>query len=271
MGRVAGMKTKFQLYTVPGQVHYNASRKVVLQGADGVVFVADSRREKMEENLESITNLEENLRECGIDFQTIPTVIQYNKRDLLDIHTVEELEQKLNKYHVPCFEAVAFRGEGVFATLKKLSGMVLEALNRQQKSTAIRRPARDKTREPISVGVGGGRTRVHAASGVDTNHPGPQHLTVDRRPAGSSNPTVERTSEQKEIEPIKRHAPAPSDSRASADPPWIAKKRPSAMIPKSKKNAGKWIWPMVAVGVIVVTILCAGAIYMSGVWKQFLG
>jgi signal recognition particle receptor subunit beta len=137
LGPVAGMTTKFQIYTVPGQVYYNSTRKLVLQGADGIVFVADSRRGKMDENLESFANLEDNLKEYGMDITSIPLVMQYNKRDLPDIYTIEELEDKLNKLRSPFFEAVAVTGEGVFPTLKKLSQMVLESLNRQQGSTTL--------------------------------------------------------------------------------------------------------------------------------------
>ena len=270
LGQVAGMTTKFQVYTVPGQVYYNSTRRLVLQGADGVVFVADSRRKRLEENLESLANLEENLREFGKDLRTIPTVIQYNKRDLPDIHTVEELEEKLNKYHLPCFEAVAFNGQGVFPTLKKLAGMVLEDLNRQQKSTAIRRPAGEKTNQPVGVGIGGGRARVPAVSGVDTHQPVSQQSGLDRRKAGAPNPTEERITKHTEVKAIKRHTPAPSDSPESADPPWVARNGPSAKLPKSRKEKGKRKWPMPAVGVFIITLLCAIAIYMSGVWKQFL-
>ena len=94
LGTVAGMKTKFQLYTVPGQVFYNSTRKLVLQGVDGVVFVADSRTSKMEENIESLENLRENLAQYGLNLETMPHVIQYNKRDLSDISTIEELQER---------------------------------------------------------------------------------------------------------------------------------------------------------------------------------
>lgn len=131
LGKVGGMNTKFQLYTVPGQVYYNATRKLVLQGADGVVFVADSQPDKMDENLESFQNLEENLREQGLDPKTIPMVLQWNKRDLPNILTPDELDKRMNKYGAPTFEAVAVTGDGVFPTLKKLAQIVLEKLNRE--------------------------------------------------------------------------------------------------------------------------------------------
>ncbi len=131
LGTVGGMKTKFQLYTVPGQVYYNATRKLVLQGADGVVFVADSKRDKMKENLESYKNLEENLREQGLELKDLPHVIQYNKRDLPEVYTVEELEKDLNEFGVPTFEACAIKDDGVFPTLRKLALLVLEKLNKE--------------------------------------------------------------------------------------------------------------------------------------------
>ena len=138
LGQVAGMKTKFQIYTVPGQVYYNSTRKLVLQGADGVVFVADSKRGKMEENIESLKNLEENLKEHGLSFEKLPVVLQYNKRDLPDVYSVEELEQELNPGNFPHVEAVARSGEGVFPTLKKLAGMVLQSLNQQHSSVKLK-------------------------------------------------------------------------------------------------------------------------------------
>ncbi|HON46081.1 MAG TPA: ADP-ribosylation factor-like protein, partial [Planctomycetota bacterium] len=107
LGTVAGMKTKLRLFTVPGQVFYNSTRKLVLQGADGIIFVADSQRSKLQENLESLKNLEENLRLHKMDIREMPLVIQWNKRDMPDIFTVEELEEKINYLKVPTFEGVA--------------------------------------------------------------------------------------------------------------------------------------------------------------------
>lgn len=130
LGTVAGMHTKFQLYTVPGQVYYNSTRKLVLQGCDGVIFVADSDPDKAEENIESYENLIENLRDYGKDIRELPHVIQYNKRDLPNAMPVEDLDRLLNKFGVPTFEAVATTGEGIFPTLKTLASMVLESVDR---------------------------------------------------------------------------------------------------------------------------------------------
>ncbi len=126
IGRIHGFSIKFQLYTVPGQVYYNATRKLVLRGVDGVVFVADSQRSKMDENMESYQNLVENLTGYGSDIEKLPLVFQYNKRDLSDISSVDELESILNPRGLPHFEAVATQGMGVFDTLKCISKLVLD-------------------------------------------------------------------------------------------------------------------------------------------------
>ncbi|MEO6596927.1 MAG: GTPase domain-containing protein [Planctomycetota bacterium] len=130
LGNVAGMRTKFQLYTVPGQVYYNSTRKLVLQGVDGVIFVADSDPDKIDEGIESYANLIENLAEYGKDIRELPHVIQYNKRDLPNAMPVAEMDKRLNKFGVPTFEAVAYTGEGVFPTLKTLAAMVLESIEK---------------------------------------------------------------------------------------------------------------------------------------------
>jgi mutual gliding-motility protein MglA len=131
LGELSGFKTRFLLYTVPGQVYYNATRKLVLKGVDAVVFVADSKRGKMDENVESLANLRENLRENGLDLDQVPWVMQYNKRDLPDVYTVAELEQVLNLGHVPAFEAVATTGQGVVGTFKAVSRLLLRKLAKE--------------------------------------------------------------------------------------------------------------------------------------------
>jgi signal recognition particle receptor subunit beta len=129
LGTIRGFKTRFHLYTVPGQVYYNASRKLILKGVDGVVFVADSQVERLDANIESMHNLYENLAEHGLNLRELPFVIQYNKRDLPNISSVQELEASLNPDRVPHFEAVAVRGVGVFDTLKAVSKRVIKALS----------------------------------------------------------------------------------------------------------------------------------------------
>lgn len=125
LGEIRGFKTRFHLYTVPGQVFYEASRKLILRGVDGIVFVADSQIEKMEANLQSFESLKENLMEQGYDMKKIPMIMQWNKRDLPNISPVDELEKSLNIQDVPSFEASALKGDGVFESLKMISKLVL--------------------------------------------------------------------------------------------------------------------------------------------------
>jgi signal recognition particle receptor subunit beta len=130
LGQISGFTTRFQLYTVPGQVYYNATRRLVLQGADGVVFVADSQARQLDENLESLQNLQANLLEHGIDIRALPVVMQYNKQDLPRelILQLLELDDALNFRGVPSFPADALHGNGVFETLKAITELVLRRL-----------------------------------------------------------------------------------------------------------------------------------------------
>ena len=130
LGEIRGFKTRFHLYTVPGQVFYDASRKLILKGVDGVVFCADSQIDRMEANLESVDNLRTNLAEQGYALERVPYVVQYNKRDLPNAVTVDELRPLLNPMSVPDYEAVARTGVGVFDTLKAVSKLVLTELKR---------------------------------------------------------------------------------------------------------------------------------------------
>jgi len=128
LGTIRGFKTRFHLYTVPGQVFYDASRKLILKGADGVVFVADSQVERMEANIESLENLGENLVEQGHGLTTLPHIIQYNKRDLPNVVPVADLQSTLNEHNTPWFEASAAKGIGVFETLKGAAKLILTDL-----------------------------------------------------------------------------------------------------------------------------------------------
>lgn len=125
LGEIRGFKTRFHLYTVPGQVFYEASRKLILRGVDGIVFVADSQVERMEANLESLKSLEKNLREQGYEMDKIPLVFQWNKRDLPNTTSIQDLHDALNKINAQEFEGVAVKGNGVFETLKVISKLVL--------------------------------------------------------------------------------------------------------------------------------------------------
>ena len=128
LGEIRGFKTRFHLYSVPGQMVYDASRKLILKGLDGVIFVADSQTERMEENLQSLKNLKTNLEQQGCDIHQIPLVFQYNKRDLPNVMLINELRSELNKYNAPDFEASAVQGVGVFESLKTLSKKIITIL-----------------------------------------------------------------------------------------------------------------------------------------------
>ena len=130
LGEIRGFKTRFHLYTVPGQVFYDASRKLILKGVDGVVYVGDSQMERMEANIESLDNLRSNLQEQGYDLDKLPYVVQYNKRDLPNAIQMSELEETLNPTRVPSFEAVAPKGEGVYETLKAIAKLILTELRK---------------------------------------------------------------------------------------------------------------------------------------------
>jgi hypothetical protein len=129
LGEVRGFKTRFHLYTVPGQVYYNASRRLILKGVDGLVFVADSQASRAEANIESMHNLYENLETYGYDLENIPFAIQYNKRDMPNTLPMEELRAQINPMGVPDFEGVAIEGKGVFETLSCVSKLVVESLS----------------------------------------------------------------------------------------------------------------------------------------------
>jgi hypothetical protein len=128
LGEVRGFKTRFHLYTVPGQVYYNASRRLILKGVDGLVFVADSQATRAEANIESMHNLYDNLETYGYDLETIPFAIQYNKRDMPNVLSPEELRAQINPVGVPDFEGIAIEGKGVFETLSCVSKLVIKAL-----------------------------------------------------------------------------------------------------------------------------------------------
>lgn len=128
VGEIQGFKTRFHLYTVPGQVVYDASRKLILKGLDGLVFVADSQEERMEENVQALQNLERNLTQQGYDIKEVPLVFQYNKRDLPNAVPISEMRTALNKYNCPDFEGTASEGKGVFESLKSVSKSIINVL-----------------------------------------------------------------------------------------------------------------------------------------------
>jgi signal recognition particle receptor subunit beta len=171
VGTIAGFRTRIQLYTVPGQVFYNTTRKLVLKGADGIVFVADSQRSMLEANLESLRNLEANLAELGILVDTIPVFIQFNKRDLTEIFSVDELNEILNHREWPHQEASALNGVGVFETLRAISKMALVSLKKQLEAPRMSRrqvPSRP-ARRPAATPPPQARAAAAAPAAGDDN------------------------------------------------------------------------------------------------------
>lgn len=128
VGEIRGFQTRFHLYTVPGQVIYDASRKLILKGLDGVIFVVDSQEDRLEENIESMKNLEKNLQQQGYSIKEIPLVIQYNKRDLPNTLPIKELRKHLNLHNAPEIEAAAFEGKGVLDSFKLVSKNIIQIL-----------------------------------------------------------------------------------------------------------------------------------------------
>ena len=178
VGTVAGFRTKIQLYTVPGQVFYNTTRKLVLKGVDGVVFVADSQVPMARSNIESLQNLGENLEELGIDIENIPLVLQYNKRDLSEIQSLEELDDSLNSNSWERFEASALTGTGVFETLRGISRQTLMSLRDQLEMTPGGRSAPRAAPKVVTV----------AATGAPVEPEAPEVNTAPEVPS----PRVER-------------------------------------------------------------------------------
>ncbi|MFH0792864.1 MAG: GTPase domain-containing protein, partial [bacterium] len=174
LGQIKGFNTKFQLYTVPGQVFYNATRRLVLRGVDGIVFVADSQRSRFDENLESLKDMRDNLASYGYDLKSIPWVIQYNKRDLPDINSIEELQEAINLEGVPFKESVASEGVGVKETLKLISREVLVKL----KDLSLEQPrqlvkGKPTTEEGPVAGDAGSAETAGKAGGSSTTSPFP--------------------------------------------------------------------------------------------------
>ena len=227
IGTINDFQAKFQLYTVPGQVYYNATRKLVLRGVDGIVFVADSQPDKMDENLESLANLEENLIEYGYNPDELPMVIQYNKYDLPGVMSVDELNARLNHKGRPHFQASATLGNGVFDTLKLIIKLVLEKAKASGQGQAAKPavkaasvPAAEKPYPEKAPVQAVARAAAPMRSEVATA------AAVEYQPlAATAAPAVERISREaayrpypgSDRQPSERKAPALSLGRSQAD------------------------------------------------------
>jgi len=198
IGTISGFAAKFQLYTVPGQVYYNATRKLVLRGTDGLVFVADSQVDKMDENIESLNNMKENLAEYGYDISDVPIVIQYNKRDLPNILPVEELEAKLNEMGWKHFEASAVTGEGVFDTLKMIIKLVLDKARSSHsaaskpKSAAASEP--QKAEAAVTASAGEAREEVSRTQAYGQANSGQTESSAGETKTDIASPTDNDTA-----------------------------------------------------------------------------
>ena len=249
LGQVAGMHTKFQLYTVPGQIYYNATRKLVLQGVDGIIFVADSAAEKLDENIESMQNLRDNLAEQGLNLDDLPLVIQWNKRDLASALPVAELNAKLNPLGVPTVEAIAKDGKGVFPTLKELSKIVIEKLNRENAPGAARRRTANHpppTSAPSPSATAPPPLPRHPNPGTASVHTPPrQAMTPGNTPIANQHPGYAPTPRSgtppapppkppKPPEPIPATPPMPLQNPEQAKARHLAKAKPPALDQRRK-------------------------------------
>jgi signal recognition particle receptor subunit beta len=237
LGQVAGMRTKFQLYTVPGQIYYNATRKLVLQGCDGVIFVADSAPDKMPENLESLQNLRDNLAEMGLNFDDptspghIPVILQYNKRDLPNALSVADMNAQMNPQNHPTFEACARDGKGVFATLKEASRLVIEKLNKEHApGSRGRRTGGGLPQQPPAAQSNTPAANPIPAAPVAPTPPRPAPvLSQPPRPMPGAGATHTPSGGNPAVRPP---APPPAPPRPPAPPP-----RPPAYSPTSPTPA----------------------------------
>ena len=221
VGTIAGFSTRIQLYTVPGQVFYNTTRKLVLKGVDGVVFVADSQRAMLQANQESFRNLEENLAEMGLSSDSLPLVLQYNKRDLPDICTVDEMNRSLNRNGWLHFESAAPLGQGVFETLKGISKLTLMSLKKrlgrpgEAQAPAAGRPAPPPLPKPVVPPSAAAQAPQQAAPAQPVSPPVPPPAAARPLPP----PAVSASPSAPAVPPLPRPAPPPA---AAAPPPHPA-------------------------------------------------
>lgn len=243
LGQIAGIKTKFQLYTVPGQIYYKSTRRLVLQGVDGIVFVADSQASKLKENQESMADLEENLKEMGKGLKDVPIIVQYNKRDMPDAMSIADLQREVNVHGFPHVEAVAKTGDGVFPTLKDLSSRVLDAVNKgglsharpkaTPKPTQVKAPDAPPVVAAAAAAVASSPMRVPGS--VPSARPAAAAQGGSPAFAGSSHGAV-AVAEPPRHAPAPSHAPAPHAAPAHAGHPHASPAPGDAYSPKSLQD-----------------------------------
>ena len=194
LGDIKGFKTRFQLYTVPGQVYYNSTRKLVLRGVDGIVFVADSQRSRQAENLESLQNLRQNLLDYGMNLDDIPFVLQYNKRDMENVFTLDEMNEMLNpEKKIQFFPATAHNGKGVVTTLKTIAMLVIEKFNVKQ--GFLRKAAANATPDAAAANAVPASAGKEQGSAPNAANNAPQQPTSPfRMPSFAAKPQANGTS-----------------------------------------------------------------------------
>jgi len=261
LGKVAGMDTRFQIYTVPGQVYYNATRKLVLQGADGIIFVADSAPDRMQANIESWQNLQDNLAERGLSIRDLPVVIQCNKRDLSGAVATEEMNGQINTIGAPVFEAVACRGEGVLQTLKAVCGLVCRSVNASQAGRrTVVAAASKKAAEPVAS--------AESAAGAKSERFASRWMP--RPAAGSGVPATamavreaKDVAEDGESGEVVASVASASQGTSAAPEPWRRERRTTAAGAARRSSS-------VPVGLIIVVATLAAAaaavLYALGIW-----
>jgi signal recognition particle receptor subunit beta len=212
LGDINGYRTRFLLYTVPGQVYYNATRKLVLKGVDAVVFVVDSSRKKFDENIESLRNLEDNLNELGLSLDHVPWVIQYNKRDLPDAMPIAELHEQLNLLGVPAFEAIATEGTGVYETFQGVAELLHDLLKR--------RLDKEDVAQPVAVATPAAATPEPADESDDLSFAVDSALREVERPAATQNRA--------------QSVGSPAHADVAGQPPASARETPAPVVPKAE-------------------------------------
>lgn len=257
LGEVSGMRVKFQLYTVPGQVYYNSTRKLVLRGADAVIFIADSQPSKRQENIDSLNNLEECLQEQGRSLADTPHVIQFNKCDMPNSRPAAQMEQELNKYSVATFSAVASTGEGVLETFKAMANVLLDRVR-----TSVDEVDAQARREPVlsAANTAAPSRRQRLEGGLST----PTPIGVPVSPARTHHKAENRSLDTSTAGvPAVNMAPAPTPTTPRRDNPSMASSRiaspkaaPTSLIvstSRSKPTGTSWA-TLAAIGLIVAAI-----------------
>jgi len=246
LGSIAGMQTKFHIYTVPGQVYYNSTRKLVLLGADGLIFVADSSPEGMEANKQSLENLKENLAEMGKDIAKMPLVMQYNKRDMENPMSLERMESELNIYKAPSLEAVASKGEGVIHTLKTISSLVLESINANERKTSsvLTSPVEAPTAvanppEPIQVQTKAPEESLEVAPQATVEQPVQQESLVGAT-AGGGQPGQESSAAWDGLQIERNQIPNSGSQPVEMNSAPPVQEQPQATIPEQQPAQQQW-------------------------------